>query len=157
MIMSYYLRQDKNDQSPTHSRWFAYVDRMGLLTTRGLAEYLISLGVELDRSQLEKIIIQIARAIPQIVAQGYSVKIAGLGVFSAYIANQKGGAESPAKFNVAENIKGVRFRFRPDSSDLDNLTSKAYGKHVSLGNGTYVLEKGNKAPKYPISAYKPQP
>ena len=87
----------------------------------------------------------------------YSVKVEGLGVFSAFIANQKGGAPDPSKFNIQEHVKGVRFRFRPDSSDLDNLTSKTFGKHVSLGNGSYVLEKGNKAPKYPLAAYQPQP
>ena len=157
LIMSYILRKNINDQSPVYNRWFAYVNRTGNITTRGLAEYLIKLGVQLDRSTLEAIIVRLGQAIPEIVAQGYGVKIAGLGTFSASILNSKGGAESVKKFSVNENVKGVRFRFRPDSSDLDNLTSKTFGKHVSLGNGSYVLEKGNKAPKYPLAAYQPQP
>jgi hypothetical protein len=155
--MSYYLRKDNNSESSTYNRWYAFVDRAGLISTRGLAEYLVNIGVKLDRSELESIIVRLAQAIPEIVAQGYSVKVEGLGVFSAFIANQKGGAPDPSKFNIQEHVKGVRFRFRPDSSDLDNLTSKTFGKHVSLGNGSYVLEKGNKAPKYPLAAYKPQP
>ena len=155
--MSYVLRKDINDQSSTYNRWFAYVDNAGLLTTRGLAEYLVNIGVELDRAELEKIIVRIAQAIPQVVAQGYSVKVAGLGVFYATIQNQNGGAESPAKFNVTENIKGVRFRFKPDSTDLDNLTSKSFGKKVSLGNGSFVTTKGNKAPKYPLAAWPLEP
>ena len=157
LIMSYILRKNINDQSPVYNRWFAYVNRTGNITTRGLAEYLIKLGVQLDRSTLEAIIVRLGQAIPEIVAQGDSVKVEGLGVFSAFIANQKGGAPDPSKFNIQEHVKGVRFRFRPDSSDLDNLTSKTFGKHVSLGNGSYVLEKGNKAPKYPLAAYQPQP
>jgi hypothetical protein len=155
LIMSYYLRKDNNSESSTYNRWYAFVDRAGLISTRGLAEYLVNIGVKLDRSELESIIVRLAQAIPEIVAQGYSVKVEGLGVFSAFIANQKGGAPDPSKFNIQEHVKGVRFRFRPDSSDLDNLTSKTFGKHVSLGNGSYVLEKGSKAPKYPLAAYKP--
>ena len=157
LIMSYYLRKDNNSESSTYNRWYAFVDRAGLISTRGLAEYLVNIGVKLDRSELESIIVRLAQAIPEIVAQGYSVKVEGLGVFSAFIANQKGGAPDPSKFSIQEHVKGVRFRFRPDSSDLDNLTSKTFGKHVSLGNGSYVLEKGNKAPKYPLAAYQPQP
>ena len=39
--------------------------------------------------------------------------------------NAKGGAGSPAEFNVGQHIAGVRFRFSPDSTNLDDLTSKA--------------------------------
>ena len=44
------------------------------------------------------------------------------------------------------------FRFRPDSTDLDNLTSKAFGRKVSFGKGYYQTETGNKAPKIPLAA-----
>ena len=108
LIMSYYLRKDNNSESSTYNRWYAFVDRAGLISTRGLAEYLVNIGVKLDRSELESIIVRLAQAIPEIVAQGYSVKVEGLGVFSAFIANQKGGAPDPSKFNIQEHVKGVR-------------------------------------------------
>ena len=136
--MGYLLKQNKNAKSSVVGRWFATADRLGNITTRGLAEYLVELGVQLDRSDVEKVLIKMAQAIPAIVAQGYGVKISGLGIFWANIKNRKGGAESPQDFSVQENIEGVRFKFRPDSSDLDNLTTKAFGKRVSFGNGYYV-------------------
>ena len=154
--MSYVLKQFNNDQSPVNGRWFAYVNRPGILSTRGLANHMVEHGMT-NKADVLAMLAKLSECIPELVAQGYSVKVEGLGVFSAFIANQKGGAPDPSKFNIQEHVKGVRFRFRPDSSDLDNLTSKTFGKHVSLGNGSYVLEKGNKAPKYPLAAYTPQP
>ena len=74
------------------------------------------------------------------------------------IANEKGGAETPAEFNVAQNIKGVRFRFKADSTDLDDLTTKAFGKKVSFGDGYYQEQSGPKAPRIPlVAAEEPEP
>jgi len=151
-VMGYVLRQNRNAKSPVVGRWFASVDRLGNITARGLAEYLVTLGVSLDRADLEKIIVKLAQAIPGVVAQGYGVKLPGLGIFYPTIANTKGGAESVEDFNVNSNIEGVRFKFRPDSSDLDNLTSKAFGKKVRFGNGYWQSTSGKKAPKYPLSS-----
>ena len=154
LVMNYLLRQVKNQRSSVYGRWFAYVDKTGNITTRGLAEYLIRLGVTLDRSDLEKIIVKLAQAVPEIVAQGYGLKIPGLGIFYATIMNVKGGAENPGKFSISSNVAGVKFKFRPDSSDLDDLTSKSFGKRCTFGNGVYVTAKGNKAPRYPIAGYE---
>ena len=111
----------------------------------------------LDRADVEKIITKMAQVIPAIVAQGYGVKIAGLGIFYPTIANTKGGAETVADFSVTQNIKGVRFKFRPDSSDLDDLTTKSFGKKVSFGNGYYQEQSGAKAPMIPLAAANDEP
>ena len=86
------------------------------------------------------------------MAQGYSVKLDGIGIFYPTIANVKGGAESPADFSLSTNVKGVRFKFRPDSTNLDDLTTKAFGKKVSFGNGYYQETTGAKAPMIPLAA-----
>ena len=155
-VMSYVLRKFKNARSSSNNRWFAYVNKTGNITTRGLAEFLIQLGVMLDRSDLEKIIIKLTQAIPAIVAQGYGVKLQGLGTFYPTIANVKRGAETVADFTISQNIKGVRFKFRPDSTDLDDLTTKAFGKKVSFGNGYYQEQSGPKAPMIPLAAAQEQ-
>ena len=121
LIMSYYLRKDNNSESSTYNRWYAFVDRAGLISTRGLAEYLVNIGVKLDRSELESIIVRLAQAIPEIVAQGYSVKVEGLGVFSAFIANQKGGAPDPSKFNIQEHVKLPSRQLRPGQPHLQDV------------------------------------
>ena len=152
LTMGYVLQKVVNPTSRVNNRWFAWVDYQGTLSARGLAEYLQNLGVRLDRAMLEEVIVRLAQAIPEIVAQGYGVQIPGLGIFHATIANKKGGAASAKEFTVSKNIKGVRFQFRPDSTDLDNITTKAFGKKVSFGNGYYKEEQGATAPKIPLAA-----
>lgn len=109
-------------------------------------------GIIGNRGDAESFLAKLSECIPELVAQGYGVKLNGLGIFYPTIANAKGGAESVEKFSITKNIKGVRFRFKADSSDLDDLTTKAFGKKVSFGNGYYQLTTGPKAPKYPMAA-----
>ena len=154
--MSYVLKQFNNDQSPVNGRWFAYVNRPGILSTRGLANHMVEHGMT-NKADVLAMLAKLSECIPELVAQGYSVKLDGIGVFYPVIANRKGGAASPGELSVADNVQGVRFRFKPDSTDLDNLTSKTFGKKVSFGNGYYQTEKGEKAPKIPLAAYTPKP
>ena len=152
LVMGYVLRKNKNFKSSSYERWFAFVDKMGTLSTRGLAEHMISHGLVSNRAEVESILIKLSECIPELVSQGYGVKLDGIGIFYPTIANNKGGSESPADFNLVKHIAGVRFNFRPDSTDLDDLTTKAFGKKVSFGKGYYQLDKGRKAPKYPLAA-----
>ena len=156
LIMSYVLRKFKNARSSANNRWFAYVNKTGILSTRGLANHMIDHGLIGNRAEVEAILTKLSECIPELVAQGYSVKLDGIGIFYPTIANEKGGAESVADFTVAQNIKGVRFRFRPDSTDLDDLTTKAFGKKVSFGNGYYQEQAGAKAPMIPLAAAEEQ-
>lgn len=158
LSMPYYLAQTKNVKSPVNGRWFAYVKHMGCLSTRGLANHMIEHGLIANRGELIKTLSMLSECIPELVAQGYSVKLDGLGIFAPTIANNKGGAESAAEFSVSQNIKGVRFGFRPDSTDLDDLTTKAFGKRVSFGPGFYRNDAGAEAPYFPLAAAEePEP
>ena len=157
LIMSYVLRKFKNARSSSNNRWFAYVNKTGLLTTRGLANHMIEHGMT-NKAEVLAMLAKLSECIPELVAQGYSVKLDGIGIFYPTIANVKGGAESPAEFNLSTNVKGVRFKFRPDSTDLDDLTTKAFGKKVSFGNGYYQEQSGAKAPMIPlVAAEKSEP
>ena len=156
LIMSYVLRKFKNARSSANNRWFAYVNRQGTLSTRGLAQHMVEHGILTNRADVEAILIKLSECIPELVAQGYGVKLNGIGIFYPTIANVKGGAESVADFNLAQNVKGVRFRFTPDSTDLDDLTTKAFGKKVTFGNGYYQEQSGNKAPMIPLVAAEEQ-
>ena len=158
LIMSYVLRKFKNARSSANNRWFAYVNRTGTLSTRGLAQHMIEHGLIANRAEVEAVLVKLSECIPELVAQGYGVKLDSIGIFYPSIANVKGGAESPADFNIAQNIQGVRFNFRPDSTNLDDLTVKAFGKKVTFGNGYYKETSGAKAPMIPLAAAEePEP
>ena len=158
LIMSYVLKKFKNARSSANNRWFAYVNRVGTLSTRGLAEHMIEHGLIANRAEVEAILVKLSECIPELVAQGYGVKLEGIGIFYPTIANVKGGAETVADFNLTQNVKGVHFRFRPDSTDLDDLTTKTFGKKVTFGNGYYQEQSGKKAPMIPLAAAEqPEP
>ena len=152
LIMSYVLKKMQNVKSPVNNRWFAHVNRQGTLTTRGLADHMIEHGLVGNRGDVVAMLAKLSECIPELVAQGYGVKLDGIGIFYPTIANKKGGADSVEDFSVTKNIDGIRFRFTPDSTNLDDMTSKAFGKRVTLGNGYYQTETGNKAPKIPLAA-----
>ena len=155
--MSYVLRKFKNARSSANNRWFAYVNKAGLLSTRGLAQHMIEHGMT-NKADVLAMLAKLSECIPELVAQGYSVKLDGIGIFYPTISNVKGGAETVSDFTVAQNIQGVRFRFKPDSTDLDDLTTKAFGKKVTFGNGYYQEQSGNKAPMIPLAAAEePEP
>jgi hypothetical protein len=119
---------------------------------------MIEHGLVGNRADVESMLSKLSECIPELVAQGYGVKLDGIGIFYPTIKNRKGGAASVTEFTISENVEGVRFRFRPDSTDLDDLTAKAFGKKVSFGNGYYQTESGKKAPKIPLAAAEnPQP
>ena len=158
LTMDFVVRKFKNARSSANNRWFAYADNKGVLTTRGLAQHMKEHGVVGNRADIENILIRLSECIPELVAQGYSVKLDSIGIFYPTIANVKGGAETPAEFNVAQNVKGVRFRFRADSTNLDDLTTKAFGKKVTFGTGYYQEQSGPKAPRIPlVAAEEPEP
>ena len=158
LIMSYVLKKFKNARSSANNRWFAYVNKVGTLSTRGLAQHMIEHGLIGNRAEVEAILTKLSECIPELVAQGYGVKLEGIGIFYPTIANEKGGAETVYEFNVSQNIKGVHFRFRPDSTNLDDLTTKAFGKKVTFGNGYYQEQSGKKAPMIPLAAAEePEP
>lgn len=150
LIMSYVLRQFKNQKSAVRNRWFAYVHHRGTLSTRGLANHMVDHGMS-SKADVLSMLAKLSECIPELVAQGYSVKLDGIGIFYPVIANRKGGAETVEDFEVAKNIAGVRFRFKPDSTDLDDLTSRAFKQHVSFGDGYYQTESGPKAALIPLS------
>ena len=152
LIMSYVLKKMQNIKSPVNNRWFAHVNRQGTLSTRGLADHMIEHGLVGNRGDVVAMLAKLSECIPELVAQGYGVKLDGIGIFYPTIANKKGGADSVEDFSVTKNIDGIRFRFTPDSTNLDDMTSKAFGKRVTLGNGYYQTETGNKAPKIPLAA-----
>ena len=136
--MVYDLAKNTSQRSSVYGRYFARVQRKSTLSTRGLAEHLIKHGVIANRADLEAILIKLSECIPELVAQGYGVKLDGLGTFYPTIENEKGGAATAEDFNATENIKGAHLRFCPDQTDLDNLCINGFTKKVVFRPGNLV-------------------
>ncbi len=82
------------------------------------------------RDAIQAVLVKLSECIPELVAQGVGVKLDGLGIFYPTIRNKKGGATEEqmldSEFNPTSIVEGVHVRFLPESSTLDNLTSRQF-------------------------------
>jgi predicted histone-like DNA-binding protein len=133
------VRQDRNSASRTFGMWFPSVDRVGTLSTRALSDHISAHGSIWTRDIVEGVLSQLAECIPELVSQGYGVKLDGIGTFWPTLKNKKGGME-PSEivangFNPETQIIGVNINFMGDQKKLDNLTRHAFQEYCTLEAG----------------------
>ena len=124
------FRKNINSKSASYQKYYAEVDRQKTLTTRGLAAHLKEHNCMVGRDAIQAVLVKLSECIPELVAQGVGVKLDGLGIFYPTIRNKKGGATEEqmldSEFNPTSIVEGVHVRFLPESSTLDNLTSRQF-------------------------------
>ena len=126
----YYLRQDKSSNPRKSGKYYAKRFNPTVLGTRGLAEHMIGHGLIAERSEVEDVLNALQVCIPELLPQGMSVKLQGLGTF--YPGLESGGVADPTKFSAAKHIKGIHIRILPWSEQVGNLTSKAFLSQCEL-------------------------
>ena len=133
-------RKNKNSQSTSFGSYFPEVERKETLSLRGLSEHIKAHGTVYTRDVIEGVLIKMSECIPELIAQGISVKLDGLGKFYPTAKSVKGGvAESALKgVNANEVVRGIHIRFLPDSQSLDNITSREFKKKCSLESAHIV-------------------
>ena len=128
--MAINYRKNKSTRLSSGGKYYAEVDRQKTLSTRGLAQHLKDHNCMVGRDAIMAVLIKLSECVPELVAQGVGVKLDGLGIFYPSVLNEKGGATEAQMldktFNPTSIIKGIRLRFTPDSSEMDNLTSKQF-------------------------------
>ena len=128
--MAINYRKNKSTRLSSGGKYYAEVDRQKTLSTRGLAQHLKDHNCMVGRDAIMAVLIKLSECVPELVAQGVGVKLDGLGIFYPSVLNEKGGATEAEMldktFNPTSIIKGIRLRFTPDASELDNLTSKQF-------------------------------
>ena len=83
MVMSYVLRKFKNAKSTVNNRWFAYVNRQGTLSTRGLAQHMIEHGLVSNRAEVESVLSKLSECIPELDALGTTLRVGDDGIEDA--------------------------------------------------------------------------
>ena len=124
--MNIVVRQNKNDESTGYERWFGEILSSGTLTTRGIAKHMVDHGSTFGLSTIVGVLTALSQCVPELLSEGVGVKISGLGTWYPMLSTK--GADSPEKFKVAKHVNGVHIRFLPDSTELDNVTSKQFRK-----------------------------
>ena len=156
------LHQNKNTKSMAHNKWYGRVVRKETLSTRGLCQHIESHGSIYTSDVVAGVIAALRRCIPELIAQGVAVQLDGLGTF--YPSLESAGADKPENYSTNEHVKGVHVRFLPDSTSLDNITSRTMKEKCSLRIKNIVnvttLNNGKKvSTETPYSSYttSPQP
>lgn len=140
------LRQNKNVKSTGYNKWYGEVVLRQGLTQRGFIKHIMEHIPGITEAMTTAVIETVAQCIPELVGQGTSVKLDGIGVFYPTLNSQAYTDKAGVKhiytkteqqllkdvIQPSEVVRGVRFRFKPDSTKLDNLTSKAFKKKTSI-------------------------
>ena len=123
------LRINKNRKSAGYGKFYGKVVQRDGLTQRGFINHVTAHIPGITESMTAAVLETVVTCIPELVAQGVSVKLDGIGIFYPTIENPYGGISlekmKEGAPSAAVVINGLRLRFRPDSTKLDNLTSKS--------------------------------
>ncbi len=141
------LRKNNNEKSDNFGKLYAELDRKRTLSLRGLAKHISDHGSIYTRDIVEGVLTKLCQCVPELLAQGVPVKLDGLGTFYPTAKNKSGGlanVEEAKNTNPETLVEGVRVRFLPDGSDLDDMTSKAFKQRCSLTWGNLVEITGYK-------------
>ena len=125
------LNQNEN-MAGSYGRYYLEPATAEVLTTEGLVNHITHHNCAVGTEAIAAVIKKLGECIPELVAQGQPVKIDGLGIFYPTAENKKSGLTkaqlADPKVNPLDVLAGIHLRFRPQSDDLNDLTSKSFLK-----------------------------
>ena len=129
-MVRYILQQIKITSSKAYGKWYAKNVVEETIDLDGLSEHMSHHNSPYSKGVIKGLLTDMIQCIKELLLQGMNVKIDDLAIFSLGIKNKKGGATETQmmdkEFNPTSLIAGVHVRFSPESSALDNLTSKQF-------------------------------
>ena len=129
LVLHYGMRKNKNRKSSGYGNYYSEVVQREGLSQRGFIDHVAKHVIGVPRPLVAAVIGQISQCIPELLSQGVSIKIDKLGVF--YPTLNSYGVDDPLKYNPAKDVRGVRMRFRPDSTMDDDLTALKFKRLAS--------------------------
>lgn len=129
------LRANTNSKSEQCGNLYPYLDRLSTLDTRGISDFMLTRNTVYGRDVIEGVITLFSQCMPDMLSMGVGVQLNGLGTFYPSLTSTPYGAaslEAARQMGVDQIVKGVHVRFLPDSTKLDNITSKKFKERCSL-------------------------
>ena len=111
-MIQYYCKQNKNEKSLTHGKWYAYPKAMSTIDLEGLASHMTEHNTPFSKGTIYGVLCDMVKCIKEQLLAGNNVKIDDLAIFSVGIRNSRGGADSEETFTTNKNIEGVKLRAR---------------------------------------------
>ena len=135
-MVRFVLRQNKNSESNSFGKFFAYPVIEETVDLDGLAGHMATHNTPYSKGAIKGVLADMCSCIKELLLEGKNVKIADLAIFSLGIKNSTGGATSPDEFTVAQNIQGVKFRARATG----NLVAKSLNLEATLKKATVTTK-----------------
>ena len=118
------LKKDTNSASRTFGMYFGEAETKEPLNLKGFAKHLSDHGKLTTYEMMVLVLQNIVSCMKELICQGQSVKLEGLGTFYPTIENKKGGVEDPLLYDPNVQIEGVHLRFLPEGAKGEELTSR---------------------------------
>ena len=110
MSVFYRLHQDQSTGTKKSGKWYARAVPMAVADTRKLAE-IVQRNCTVKMSDVLAVIAELVEVMKDQMQDSKRVKLDGFGSFKIGIESK--GAETAAKFTVAEHVKGLHVVFTP--------------------------------------------
>lgn len=135
------LVRNNNQDSVYFGKVYATSRLRGTLSTDGLAQHIAEHGSLVTKEVILLVLTQFSKCIPELLSQGYGVKLDGLGTFMPKVqAKGKPSNNIPSALEkgVDECVSGVKMNFIPQNEKLFSLASKALKAKCSLKWGNFI-------------------
>ena len=111
MSVLYRLHQDQSVGTRRSGKWYARMVPIGMIDTRGLAE-IIQRNCTVKKADILAVLDELVETMRDQMQDSKRVKLDGFGSFK--IGLECKGAQTAAKFSVAEHVKGLHVVFTPE-------------------------------------------
>ena len=152
--LSLVLVKNNNAESTSYGKYFPQVCMREPLSFDALVDHVTEHAMCYPRDIVAGVIQRISICLPELLSQGVSVKLDGIGTFQPWAETAKGKAVARPELglNPKELIKGVHIRCIPEGRKAQNITSRVFKEKCKLSLD-YVLASGADGGLVEIPAY----
>ena len=136
------LRMSDNQYNSSYGKYYAKAQEKETISLEGLTRHMAEHNSIYGDDVIEGVLKKMRNCIIELLSQGNSVKIDGLGTFMPTVETDNGITREDllaGKWNASLYIKGVHIRFLPEGSGEANITSRVFKNKCALA--TYGVEE----------------
>lgn len=146
MAINYVLQKCNNEKSDNYGQYVARVRTLGLTTTEEVAEK-IQKNASVKRSDVKAVLDELADVLTEKLADGFTVKLDGLGTFSPRIRAKYQAVTDENPYDVEENVKNVGVLFRPERKKTNGGTVQTLMPERKLKKYENYVQQSNPTPE----------
>ena len=146
MAINYVLQKCNNEKSDNFGQYVARVRTLGMTTTEEVAEK-IQKNASVKRSDVKAVLDELADVLTEKLADGFTVKLDGLGTFSPRIRAKYQAVTDENPYDVEENVKHVGVLFRPERKKTNGGTVQTLMPERKLKKYENYVQQSNATPE----------